>query len=85
VYVRIAHPAERFRPLGRCGSKLVRDALVDAGVPAGRRAEVPIVAAGAGAAVAPDSALWVVGYRIDDRVRVTSRTRRYLWLSVDPC
>lgn len=85
AYVRVAHPAERFRPLGRGGSKLVRDALVDAGVPAGRRAEVPIVAAGVGAAVAPDSALWVVGYRIDDRVRVTSRTRRYLWLSVDPC
>ena len=85
AYVRVAHPAERFRPLGHGGSKLVRDALVDAGVPAGRRAGVPIIAAGAGAAVEPDSALWVVGYRIDDRVRVTARTRRYLWLSVDPC
>jgi tRNA(Ile)-lysidine synthase len=85
AYVRVAHPAERFRPLGRGGSKLVRDALVDAGIPARRRAGVPIVAAGVGAAVAPDSALWVVGYRIDDRVRVTARTRRYLWLSVDPC
>ena len=85
AYVRVAHPAERFRPLGRGGSKLVRDALADAGIPAGRRAAVPIVAAGAGAAVAPDGVLWVVGYRIDDRVRVTSRTRRYLWLSVDPC
>jgi tRNA(Ile)-lysidine synthase len=83
--VRVAHAAERFRPLGRGGSKLVRDALVDAGVPAGRRAAVPIVAAGPGAAVEADGALWVVGYRIDDRVRVTSRTRRYLWLSVDPC
>jgi tRNA(Ile)-lysidine synthase len=85
VAVRVAHPAERLRPFGRGGSKLVRDALVDAGVPSGRRAEVPIVAAGEGAAVAPDSALWVVGYRIDDRVRVTAQTRRYLWLSVDPC
>lgn len=85
AYVRVARPAERFRPLGRGGSKLVRDALVDAGVPAGLRAEVPVVAAGDGAAVAPDSALWVVGYRIDDRVRVTSGTRRYLWLSVNPC
>ena len=84
AYVRLAHPAERFRPLGRGGSRLVRDALVDAGVPAGRRAGVPIVAAGPGAAVEPDSALWVVGYRVDDRVRVTARTRSYLWLSVDP-
>ena len=25
--------------------------------------------------------MWVVGYRIDDRVRVTSRTRRYLWVT----
>ena len=85
VCVRVAHAAERLRPLGRGGSKLVRDALVDAGVPAARRAGVPIVAAGEGAVVAPDSALWVVGYRIDDRVRVTAQTRRYLWLSVNPC
>ena len=82
--VRVAHPAERFRPLGRGGSKLVRDALADAGVPAARRAAVPIVAAGTGAAVATDMAVWVVGYRIDDRVRVTARTRRYLWLSAEP-
>jgi tRNA(Ile)-lysidine synthase len=27
-------------------------------------------------------AVWVVGYRIDDRVRVTARTRRFLWMTV---
>ena len=82
--LRAARGGERFRPLGRGGSKLVRDALVDAGVPAGRRAASPVVSAGPGAAVPPDSVIWVVGYRIDDRVRVTSRTRRYLWMSVEP-
>jgi tRNA(Ile)-lysidine synthase len=84
VTVRAARGGERFRPLGRGGSKLVHDALVDAGVPAGRRAANPVVSAGADAAVPPDSPIWVVGYRIDDRVRVTARTRRYLWLSVEP-
>jgi tRNA(Ile)-lysidine synthase len=84
VTVRAARSGERFRPLGRGGSKLVHDALVDAGVPAGRRAANPVVSAGRDAAVPPDSAIWVVGYRIDDRVRVTARTRRYLWLSVEP-
>jgi tRNA(Ile)-lysidine synthase len=84
VVVRAARSGERFRPLGRGGSKLVHDALVDAGVPAGRRAASPVVTAGPDAAVPPDSAIWVVGYRIDDRVRVTARTRRYLWLSVEP-
>jgi tRNA(Ile)-lysidine synthase len=84
--VRVARTGERFRPLGRGGgSKLVRDALVEAGVPAGRRALAPVVYAGADAAVPAGCALWVVGYRIDDRVRVTSRTRRYLWMSADPC
>jgi tRNA(Ile)-lysidine synthase len=82
--VRVARTGERFRPLGRGGSKLVRDALVEAGIPAGRRAASPVVSAGADAALPADSALWVVGYRVDDRVRVTARTRRYLWMSVEP-
>ena len=42
------------------------------------------MSAGTDAAVPTDSALWVVGYRVDDRVRVTVRTRRYLWMSVEP-
>jgi tRNA(Ile)-lysidine synthase len=82
--VRVARAGERFRPLGRGGSKLVRDALGEAGIPAGRRAQAPIVSAGPDAVVSADSPIWVVGYRIDDRVRVTSRTRRYLWMSVEP-
>ena len=33
---------------------------------------------------APDgSALWVLGYRIDDRVRVSPGTRRFLWVTVE--
>jgi tRNA(Ile)-lysidine synthase len=82
--VRAAFTGERFRPLGRGGSKLVRDALVEAGIPATRRETSPVVSAGADAAVPADSVLWVVGYRIDDRVRVNARTRRYLWMSVEP-
>ena len=73
--VRAAEVGERFRPLGRSGSKLVRDALAEAGVPASRRDRAPVVAAG--------DLVWVVGYRIDDRTRVTSGTRRFLWLSAE--
>jgi tRNA(Ile)-lysidine synthase len=28
--------------------------------------------------------VWVVGYRVDRRVRVTASTRRFLWLSAEP-
>jgi tRNA(Ile)-lysidine synthase len=73
--IRAAKAGERFRPLGRSGSKLVRDALAEAGVPASRRDRAPVVANG--------DLIWVVGYRIDDRTRVTSGTRRFLWLSAE--
>jgi tRNA(Ile)-lysidine synthase len=76
VTIRAAAPGERFRPLGRSGSKLVRDAFAEAGISASRRAVAPVVAA--------DEPVWVVGYRIDHRVRVTTGTRRFLWLSAEP-
>jgi tRNA(Ile)-lysidine synthase len=80
VVVRPAATGERFRPLGRRGSKLLYDALAEAGVAASLRPAAPVVAA----AVPSDGAVWVVGYRIDDRVRVTAGTRRFLWLSAEP-
>ena len=73
--IRAAEPGERFHPFGRGGSKLVRDALAEAGVAAGQRPAAPIVVAG--------EPIWVVGYRIDHRVRVTARTRRFLWLHAE--
>ena len=76
VVVRAVEPGERFRPLGRGGSKLLHDALAEAGVAASHRPRAPVVV-GAGP-------VWVVGYRIDHRVRVTTGTRRFLWLSAEP-
>ena len=85
--LRPAAPGERFVPLGLRGHKTVADALAEAGVPAHARAGHPILArpgtdsAGDGD---PDGCpLWVLGYRIDDRVRVSPGTRRFLWLTVE--
>jgi tRNA(Ile)-lysidine synthase len=75
--LRAAGRGERFVPLGLGGHKVVSDALAEAGVPARDRAGHPILAD-------PDgSPLWVLGYRIDDRVRVSPGTRRFLWLTVE--
>ena len=79
VMIRGAVVGEKFRPLGRSGSKLVHDALAEAGVAASLRSAAPVVATGT--ATEP---VWVVGYRIDHRVRVTTGTRRFLWLSAEP-
>ena len=75
--LRPAAGGERFVPLGLNGQKAVADALAEAGVPACARAGHPLLAS-------PDGGpLWVLGYRIDDRVRVSPGTRRFLWLTVE--
>jgi tRNA(Ile)-lysidine synthase len=76
VVARAPAPGGRFHPLGRGGSKLLHDALAEAGIAASRRAAAPVVVGA--------EPVWVVGYRIDHRVRVTTRTRRFLWLSAEP-
>jgi len=78
VTVRIAQPGERFRPLGMVGTKRVATARAEAGVDRTHPSQAVVVASVDG------EPLWVVGYRIADRVRVTSRTRRYLWISAAP-
>jgi tRNA(Ile)-lysidine synthase len=35
-------------------------------------------------AVLGEGIVWLVGYRVDRRVRATTRTRRYLWMSAEP-
>ncbi len=84
MVIRPPGTGERFRPLGRSGSKLVHDALGEAGVAASRRGGAPIVAVSPGAGDPGAGPVWVVGYRIDDRVRVTAGTRRFLWMSAEP-
>jgi tRNA(Ile)-lysidine synthase len=84
--LRPAAPGERFVPLGLSGHKAVADALAEAGVPAPARSGHPILARPGrnGADEGDDGcALWVLGYRIDDRVRVSPGTRRFLWLTVE--
>ena len=75
--LRTATPGERFVPLGLVGHKSVTDALAEAGIPAEQRARHPLLASPAG------EVIWLVGYRVDDRVRVSGATRRFLWVTVE--
>ncbi len=75
--LRLPRAGERFVPLGLEGHKSVADALAEAGVPAETRARHPLLATPGG------EVIWLVGYRVDDRVRVSGDTRRFLWLTVE--
>jgi len=66
---------DRIRPLGLDGTKPVADVLTDARVPPHRRRAAPVLLAG-------DRPAWVVGHRLDHRLRVrpsTSRVARLVW------
>jgi tRNA(Ile)-lysidine synthase len=69
---------DTFQPFGMRGNrKKLQDFFVDLKVPRYSRVRTPIL-------VAPEGILWVAGYRIDHRFRVTSATRRILSAQLTP-
>ncbi len=71
LHVRRWEPGDRFIPLGMGGRKKLQDFFVDAKVPREQRGNIPLVISGGQIA-------WVVGFRVDERFKVTDSTRRIL-------
>jgi tRNA(Ile)-lysidine synthase len=69
LVVRRWRAGDRFHPLGAPGSKKVGDWLTDHKVPMHDRDRVLLLCDQLGP-------VWLIPHRIDDRVRVTARTRR---------
>jgi len=72
--VRARKQADEFFPFGLGGRKKLHDFFIDEKVPRDERDSVPLIVS------ADDKIVWVVGYRIDDRFKVTSSTKRFLRL-----
>lgn len=75
--IRTRKPGDFFVPFGMMGEKKLQDFFVDEKVPRRQRDKVPIVTAN-------DHIVWVVGFRIDERFRVTAQTKRVLVLRLKP-
>lgn len=75
--VRSRRPSDRFQPLGMAGSKKLSEFMIDARIPRPWRGRVPLVCS-------PEHIVWVVGWRLDERARVTRDTRRALYLEFTP-
>jgi len=75
--VRRWRSGDRFRPLGMSRQKKVGDFFTDEKVSQTMRARIPLVVAD------DDTICWVTGHRIDDRVKVTFRTERFLWIEFE--
>ena len=64
-----------FYPLGFGKRKKLQDFFVDQKVPRDERNRIPLILSG-------DDIIWVVGYRADDRFKVTEKTKRVVKLEV---
>ncbi len=76
LVVRCRRPGDRFQPLGMSQSKKLAEFMIDAKIPRAWRQQVPVVSS-------PQHPLWVVGWRIDDRVKVSENTGRVLCLQFE--
>jgi tRNA(Ile)-lysidine synthase len=73
LFVRQRRPGDRFQPLGMNMPKKLYEFMVDAKIPRSWRGRIPIVCS-------PQQIIWVVGWRIDDRVKTTEASKEILRL-----
>jgi len=66
---------DRFAPFGMNGMKKVSDFLVDSKIPLSDKEKVFVLQTG-------DEIIWLTGYRIDNRFRITDKTKRVLVISL---
>ncbi len=71
LYVRTRKAGDRFHPLGSKGIKKLKDFFIDEKVPYLMRSRIPIVTVN-------DQPIWIVGMRIDDRVKLSVGTKKVL-------
>ena len=74
--VRNFRAGDRFVPLGMSGHRKLKDFFIDLKIPLEDRTRIPILTHG-------KQPVWVCGFRIDERYRVTDRTRKVLKVAVD--
>jgi tRNA(Ile)-lysidine synthase len=73
LIVRHHQPGDRFQPLGMRQPKKLNKFMIDAKIPQSWRRRIPIVHS-------PQNIIWVVGWRIDARAKVTDSTEKVLCL-----
>jgi tRNA(Ile)-lysidine synthase len=73
LFVRQRRPGNRFQPLGMNIPKKLQEFMVDAKIPRSWRGHIPIVCS-------LQQIIWVVGWRIDDRVKVNEASKEILRL-----
>ncbi len=75
IKVRARQSGDWFQPLGMSQTKKVGQFMLDSRIPQTWRSRIPI-------ACTPQQIIWIAGYRIDERVKVTQDTSEVLCLKM---
>ena len=75
--IRFWQQGDRFRPLGMRGTKLVSDFFNDNNFTTFQKKTTPILVD------ANDQIVWIVGHRIDDRFKITEKTKTIYEIKVE--
>jgi len=68
-------PGDRFQPMGTQGTQKLKEFFIDHKIPKFERPSIPLLISG-------EMIAWIVGYRIDERFKVTAKTERVLRVEV---
>jgi tRNA(Ile)-lysidine synthase len=71
IVLRSRRRGDNFQPLGMTRFKKVGEFMLDARIPRSWRDSIPIICT-------PEKIIWIAGYRIDERVKVTPETKQIL-------
>ncbi|MDQ4141252.1 MAG: tRNA lysidine(34) synthetase TilS, partial [Bacteroidota bacterium] len=74
--VRTWKEGDWFVPLGMNGKKKISDFLIDEKIPVNLKPKVKVLTSGG-------SIVWVIGYRLDNRFKVTAKTEQVLEIRID--
>lgn len=72
--VRNRKNGDRFVPFGMRGSKKIKDYFIDEKIPKDLRDKIPLI-------VDKESIIWVIGYRTDEKHKISDKTRNILKVS----
>jgi tRNA(Ile)-lysidine synthase len=68
-------PGDRFQPLGAKGTQKLKEFFIDHKIPRFERPKIPLLVSG-------EMIAWIVGYRIDERVKITEKTQKVVKVEV---
>jgi tRNA(Ile)-lysidine synthase len=73
--IRNFRPGDRFQPLGMMGTQKLKKFFIDHKIPRYERLKIPLLISG-------EMIVWIMGYRISERVKVTEKTEKVLRIEV---